>query len=219
VGEQRVRAAARVVCDEFLASFIVYCRFWGLVTEASRRRLRDFSRAKFLFVGKDFPRKGGPFLLQAFAEVRKNIPHAELTIVGPSLQTDQPGVNCPGFLSLAVPEHVAKLNQLFLSATAVVLPSVYEPFGISLIEGMAFGLPCVATNRCAMPEIVQHRRTGLVVPAEDAASLAAAMIELARSPDDAAEMGRLGRSRVEADYTWDAVARKIKGVLSDSYHL
>ena len=181
--------------------------------------VRDFSLVRFLFVGKDFPRKGGPFLLRAFAEVRKTVPHAELMIVGPSFETDQPGVTCFGFLSHAVPEHVAQLNQLFMSATTVVLPSVYEPFGISLLEGMAFGLPCIATDRCAMPEIVQHRKTGLVVPAEDVASLAAAMIELARSPEDAAVMGRLGRSRVEADFTWEAVARKIKVVLSDSYGL
>jgi glycosyltransferase involved in cell wall biosynthesis len=180
---------------------------------------RDFSFARFLFVGKDFARKGGPFLLRAFAEVRRKVPHAELMIVGPSLEIDQPGVKCFGFLSHAVPEHVAHLNQLFLSATAVVLPSVYEPFGISLLEGMAFGLPCVATNRCAMPEIVRHRESGLIVAAEDAPSLAEAMVELALSPKDAAEMGRAGRLRVEADYTWDAVARKIKAVLSDSYGL
>jgi glycosyltransferase involved in cell wall biosynthesis len=177
---------------------------------------RDFSRARFLFVGKDFERKGGDFLLQAFADVRKKVPHAELLIVGPSLKIDQPGVQCLGLLSHAVPEHVAQLNQLFLSATAVVLPSVYEPFGISLLEGMAFGLPCIAADRCAMPEIVQHRKSGLIVAAE---ALAAAMIELALSPNDAASMGRLGRSRVEADFTWDAVARKIKTILADAYGL
>ncbi|HEY4751177.1 MAG TPA: glycosyltransferase family 4 protein [Steroidobacteraceae bacterium] len=181
--------------------------------------VRDFSRARFLFVGKDFPRKGGPFLLRAFTEVRKQVPHAELMIVGPSLQIDQPGVKCLGFLSHAVPEHVAQLNQLFLSATAVVLPSVYEPFGISLLEGMAFGLPCIAADRCAMPEIVQHRKSGLIVAAEDVSALAAAMVELALSPNDAATMGRVGRSRVEADFTWNAVAGKIKAILADSYGL
>lgn len=178
---------------------------------------RDFSLARYLFVGKDFERKGGPFLLKAFAEVRRQVPHAELTIVGPTLKLDQEGVNCPGFLSLAVPEHVAQLNELFRSATTVVLPSVYEPFGISLLEGMAFGLPCIATDRCAMPEIVQHRTTGLIATAEDVSSLAEAMLELARNPGDAEAMGRAGRLRVETDYTWGAVAKKIGAVLSDSF--
>lgn len=178
---------------------------------------RDFSDARFLFVGKDFERKGGPFLLEAFAEVRRLVPRAELTIVGPSLKLDQEGVRCPGFLSNAVPEHVSQLNELFRSATTVVLPSVYEPFGISLLEGMAFGLPCIAADRCAMPEIVQHRKTGLVVTAENVSSLAEAMLELARNPADAESMGRAGRRRVEMDFTWGAVAKKIGVVLTDSF--
>jgi glycosyltransferase involved in cell wall biosynthesis len=180
---------------------------------------RDFSLARFLFVGKDFERKGGRFLLKAFAEVRRHIPHAELLIVGPSLELDQEGVTCVGFLSHANPEHVAELNDLFGSATAVVLPSVYEPFGISLLEGMAFGLPCIATDRCAMPEIVQDRTTGLIVTAEDVSSLAEAMLELARNPKDADAMGRAGRRRVETEFTWGAVAKKMGVVLADSFGL
>ena len=178
---------------------------------------RDFSLARFLFVGRDFERKGGQFLLKAFAEVRKLVPHAELSIVGPSLKLEQEGVKCLGFLSLAHPEHVAQLNELFRSATAVVLPSVYEPFGISLLEGMAFGLPCIAADRCAMPEIVQHRKTGLIVAAEDVSSLAEAMLELARNPRDASAMGIAGRRRVETEFTWVAVAKKIGVVLSDGF--
>jgi len=180
---------------------------------------RDFSLARFLFVGKDFARKGGSFLLRAFGEVRKQVPHAELIVVGPSLDIQQPGVRFMGFLSPAVPEHVAQLTQLFRSATTVVLPSIYEPFGISLLEGMAFGLPCIAADRCAMPEIVRHRETGLIAAAEDVASLAAVMTELARSPKDAAAMGRAGRLRVESEFTWSAVARKITAILRDSYGL
>jgi hypothetical protein len=49
--------------------------------------------------------------------------------------------------------------------------------------------------------------------------LAEAMLELARSPNDAAAMGRVGRSRVQADFTRDAVARKVKATLADSYGL
>jgi len=84
---------------------------------------------------------------------------------------------------------------------------------------MSFGLPCIATDRCAMPEIVQHRKTGLIVPGEDARALAGAMIELARSPSDAAAMGNAGRRRVEEHFTWTAVARKITGILRDCYGL
>jgi len=178
---------------------------------------RTWSTPRYLFVGKDFERKGGKYLLQAFKNVRDTLPDAELFIVGPTLPLDQPGVKCAGYLSKSKPADTARLSQLFRSATAVILPSIYEPFGISLLEGMAYGLPCIAVDRCAMPEIVRHGETGLIARAEDTTALATAMIEIGKNPRDAARMGAAGRSRVESDYTWDAVASKIRATLSDTY--
>jgi len=149
--------------------------------------------------------------------VRQAIPDAKLIIVGSTLPTQPSGVVCAGYLSKANPDESARLAQLFSAATAVVLPSVYEPFGISLLEGMAFGLPCIAVDRCAMPEIVRHGETGLIARAQDKVSLANTMIELGRNPGEAARMGEAGRRRIESDYTWDAVVAKIKTVLSTTY--
>lgn len=178
---------------------------------------RDFSTARFLFVGKDFERKGGRDLLEAFRRVRRQIDTAELTIVGPTLELHEPGIKCVGYLSKSDPVDAEELKSLFRSATAIVLPSIYEPFGISLTEGMAYGLPCIAADRCAMPEIVKHGETGLIAAAEDPVALANAMLELAANPLAAAEMGRAGRLRVEREFTWDAVAGKIQLILRDRY--
>jgi glycosyltransferase involved in cell wall biosynthesis len=180
---------------------------------------RSWSLPRYLLVGKDFERKGGKYLLEAFHAVRRALPEAELIIVGPELSLTQPGVQCLGFLSKSDPADLARLRALYGAATAVVLPSVYEPFGISLLEGMAYGLPCIAADRCAMPEIVRHGETGLVVRAEDSESLANAMIELGSSPGDAARMGSAGRRCAESTFTWATVTGKIKAVLSDKYHV
>ena len=178
---------------------------------------RTWSIPRYLLVGKDFERKGGWHLLQAFEEVRRAIPDAELTIVGPNLQIQQPGVQFAGFLSKNSPEDTERLNQIFSSATTMVLPSIYEPFGISLLEGMEHGLPCIAVDRCAMPEIVRHGDTGLIARAENAHSLAEAMIHIGKNPDEAIRMGSAGRRRVESEFTWDAVVRKMGAVLSNTY--
>ena len=180
---------------------------------------RSSTAPKYLLVGKDFQRKGGKYLLEAFEMVRKEIPDAQLTVVGPELQIEMPGLNCPGYLAKSNPEDLARLKEFFRSATALVLPSIYEPFGVSLLEGMAYGLPCIASDRCAMPEIVHHGETGFLVPAEDSRSLGDAMIQLARNPSDAAKMGLAGRRRVESTFTWNTVAGKIKTVLSNEYHI
>ena len=180
---------------------------------------RDFTKARFLFVGRDFVRKGGRYLLEAFRRVRRTAAHAELVIAGPDLSLDEPGVTCAGFLSKFEPAHVARLHELFVNATAVVLPSIYEPFGVALTEGMVYGLPCIAADRCAMPEIVRHGESGFVVPAEEIAPLADAMLALATDPARAAAMGRAGRLRAEQHFTWTAVAGKLQHVLADQYHV
>jgi glycosyltransferase involved in cell wall biosynthesis len=178
---------------------------------------RDFSIPKFLLVGRDFDRKGGESLLKAFRIVRQSVPNAELTIVGPEPRSPEPGVRYAGFLRKSDPADLKELNQIFTSATALILPSIYEPFGISLLEGMANYLPCITVDRCALPEIVVNQDTGLVAQPEDHESLASLMKYLASNPDRAREMGQNGRARVEAHYTWDAVARKIHDILdSDS---
>lgn len=178
---------------------------------------RSWSTPRFLLIGKDFERKGGKYLLQAFKTVRKAIRNAELIIVGPTLSIDQPGVTCVGYLSKSTPADMARLDECFRSATAMVLPSIYEPFGISLLEGMAYGLPCIAVDRCAMPEIVRHGESGLIARAEDADALAEAMVDLGKNPRDAARMGSAGRARVESHFTWAAVTAKMKTTLSGTY--
>jgi glycosyltransferase involved in cell wall biosynthesis len=176
---------------------------------------RSWETPRFMIVGRDFARKGGQFLLEAFKQVRREVPDAELVIVGPDLNLEMPGVSCPGLLSKANPEHQQRLDKLFRQATCMVLPSIYEPFGISLTEGMIYGLPCVTVDRCAMPEIVQHGKTGLVARPGDAASLAAAMIEIAKNPVQGKEFGAAGRARALSNYTWRAVAEKIGDITHD----
>jgi glycosyltransferase involved in cell wall biosynthesis len=175
---------------------------------------RDFSTARFLLIGRDFARKGGKYLLEAFRIVRRVVPSAELTIVGPEPGAAEPGVHYAGFLRKSDPADLHKLNEIIRSSTVMVLPSVYEPFGISLLEGMAYGMPCIAVDRCALPEIVVNEDTGRIAKPQDSESLATAMIDLARNPDIAKRMGERGRQRVEEHFTWDAVARKIRAALA-----
>jgi glycosyltransferase involved in cell wall biosynthesis len=117
--------------------------------------VREDRPMRFLFVGKgDFERKGGSSLVKAFRVVRGRFPDAELLVVGPERAVvDAPGVRWAGRLrrsaGLGNP-----LERVYRSADAFVMPSVYEPFGIAFLEAMAYGLPCIGSRACAMPEII-----------------------------------------------------------------
>jgi len=73
----------------------------------------------------------------------------------------------------------------------------WEGFGMAMAEAMAWGLPVVATDSAASPELVADEQTGLIVPPCDPAALADAIIRLLRDRELAARMGALGRTRAE----------------------
>jgi glycosyltransferase involved in cell wall biosynthesis len=163
----------------------------------------------FLFVGADFADKGGDDLLSAFTIVRAKEPRARLWLVGhrPRRRLDLPGARYFGYLPR--PE----IARLLTRAHAFVLPSLREPFGLALLEAMAFALPCIATRLAAIPEIVAHGETGLLVPPRDPAALARAMLELLADSARAHAFGRAGRARVSAEYGWRRTAERMLPVM------
>jgi starch synthase len=99
-----------------------------------------------------------------------------------------------------------RLRELLTHATVFVCPSVYEPFGLVNLEAMACGTAVVSTRVGGIPEIVLEEETGLLVPPSDAQAMAAAVNRLLTDPAMADYLGQAGRARVEAKFTWSAVA-------------
>jgi glycosyltransferase involved in cell wall biosynthesis len=164
---------------------------------------------RYLFVGFDFERKGGPDVVAAFAAVRDRNPRAELWIVGPAARgDDRDGVRWLGPVRRTEPGGDAEIGRLYDEATAFVLPSRFEPFGIVFCEAMLHGLPCIAADACAMPEIVADGETGRLVAPGDVDALAAAMVELA-DPGRAEALGAAGRKRALERFTWDRVVARV----------
>jgi glycosyltransferase involved in cell wall biosynthesis len=170
---------------------------------------KDYSAPRILFVGKGFERKGGPGLLRAFARVRREIPDAELTIIGSELPDPPAGVRCPGFISKSDPGGFERLLDEYARATVFTMPSLYEPYGIVFAEAMAHRLPCIGTDICAMPEIIRHGETGYNVPVADDEALADRLIELLRDPLACREMGNAGYDKYTREHTWEAVTGRM----------
>lgn len=162
-----------------------------------------------LFIGRDFERKGGPLLIEAFRHVRTVMPRAKLIIAGASPSVDLPGVEVVGFIDKHSADGERRLADLFSRAAVFTMPSHFEPFGIVYAEAMHFGLPCVAVNRCAMPEIVTHGQTGLLVQPDHARALANALLEVLQNPTRARAMGMAGRQKAKEWFTWDKVAERM----------
>jgi len=162
-----------------------------------------------LFVGYEFERKGGLALLEAWAEVERRVPGAELVIAGPetAVRSAARNVRWVGRASRAT------VAGLYAEATAFVMPSLFEPFGLVFLEAMGQGLPVVASDCCAMPELVLHGVNGALAPPGDAVALADALVAVLADPVRAAAMGRAGHARVQHRHLWSHVGARLAAPL------
>ncbi|MEX5631852.1 glycogen synthase [Parafrankia sp. FMc2] len=185
-------------------------------TDVLERHGVDPDRPSVVFVGRITRQKGLPVLLRAAADLDPSAQlvlcagapdteelHAEVTAGVNSLRGSRDGVVWLSGM-LAKPEVI----QLLTHAAVFVCPSVYEPLGIVNLEAMACGTAVVASRVGGIPEVVAHGETGLLVPPDDPATLAAAVNELLADPARAARMGRAGRERAVAAFGWAAVAER-----------
>ena len=167
----------------------------------------EAARDRVLFVGRWLPHKGVETLIDALPD------GVALTVCGQPYSEDYTNRlhrHAEGRPVVFVSDRDdAGLRELYRSAFAVVLPSVYEDaygntylapelMGFSLLEGMACGAPAVCSRVGAMPEFVADGETGVVY--DTPAQLHDTLARLAGSPADVVRMGAAGRAGVERDF-------------------
>jgi glycosyltransferase involved in cell wall biosynthesis len=158
------------------------------------------SERVFLFCGSLIARKGVDLLARAFVRLAAEFPDVRLKIAGDGelreslaqvLRPVAERVEFTGF------KDWDELPQLYRSAGVLCVPSRYDGWGLVVPEGLASGLPVIATDRMgAALELVQARVNGWLIPAGDEAAILEAMREAARLDDDA--LARLSRGAKES---------------------
>ncbi len=164
--------------------------------------------------------KGHDFLLHAFELVRRAVPGVHLVIAGGSPQPEEREqgvlemmdaiIDQKGLRDLVrhIPGHVDRqtLASYYRRAALFVLPSLFEPFGMTALEAMACGTPVVASRLGGIRSVIESGVNGLLIDPSDAAELAAAMIHLLSEPTFAQRIGNAGRETVRERYSWEAIA-------------
>lgn len=174
-------------------------------------------RPTVLFVGRLEKRKGFKFLLRAFIQTQRQIPDARLIVVGGyETRTEvtyrefaaEHGLQEVHFIGrVSDPE----LARYYASADVFCAPSIgFESFGIVLLEAMAAGVPVVASDILGYRTVLTQGSEGLLVPPEDSAALAAALVSLLSAPEVRARMGAAGRVTAKR-YDWPVVAQQVAG--------
>jgi starch synthase len=167
---------------------------------AQERYLRSSAASdvplRVLFVGGDFPRKGGLELLEAWNRGGfAGSARLQLVTNWPLREQDLPsGV----LLVKNVSAYTPAWRQLWREADIFVMPTRSEAFGMVYQEAAAAGLPCIATRINAIPEIIAHGETGLLVDPGDIPGLIQALRTLVGSAEVRRSMGAAARRRIQA---------------------
>ena len=179
--------------------------------ESLPRERRPDGTFRILFAGQITQRKGVPYLLEAVKALGQS--DVELVLLGdrvrgvPNLDPYKRFVRHVGY----VPH--GKLKFFFDQADVLVLPSIYDAFGMVALEAMAAGLPVIVSeNTAAGSDVVRDGIDGFVVPIRDVEILKDRLLRLKNDPDLARRMGEHGRIRVQA-FGWKAYKDAVAGAM------
>jgi alpha-maltose-1-phosphate synthase len=185
-------------------------REW-LAARVSRAGNGHRSPVRVLFIGGDFPRKGGPLLLDAWRDA-SCADRAELDLV-----TDWPldEARLPPAVRLirGIGPYSPAWIELWRRADLFVMPSRHEAFGMVLQEAAAAALPSIATAINAIPELVEHGATGLLVSPDNRSDLVRALRTLVDAPALRFRMGAAARERVLTTASPEAYAAELSAII------
>jgi glycosyltransferase involved in cell wall biosynthesis len=169
--------------------------------DAGPYRPQPFGRSRFLYFGRLDPDKGVDALVEAAA-----IAGVDVDVVGRG--TEEPALRAlaeriaPGRVTFHGPRYGGELEGLVAGSCATVLPSrQMEGTPYAVLQSFAWGRGMVVTDVGSLPEVVEHERSGLVVPSGDVPALARALRRLVDEPGLAATLGAHARDDVLARYS------------------
>ena len=164
------------------------------------------------------PIKNQMMMISAFQKVQQSHPQSKLLIIG------------DGPIRENLEQHTAELGlkdsviftgfivnpqRYFCLMDIFLLPSLSEGTSMTLLEAMAFSIPCIVTNVGGNPEIVINNESGLVVPNDDAESLTKAMCLLLTDKELASSLGTQGQHRYQDVFTIEKMVNAYQAIYMD----
>lgn len=176
------------------------------------------AKKRFLFVGKDFERKNGKLVVEAFSLLNKRSGNCyEIYIAGPNkwpLSDEIPdGVYFCGLKSSQ------ELVEYFNLCDVFVMPSKFEAYGLVFCEALIYGLPCIGRDAYSMSDFIKHGENGYLLR-ENSPEELAHLMELAIKNDEMYYQVQSNRDYYISQYSWNTVVDKMICVMrKDGYNV
>ncbi|HEX3856612.1 MAG TPA: glycosyltransferase family 4 protein [Verrucomicrobiae bacterium] len=183
---------------------------YGVDTSTFTPRTTMPAKPRFVCVGTICLRKGHQYLFRAFEKVRKVLPDAELICAGgfyPDFQLEKK--HWQGTFTHYENLNHSELAKILREATAFVFPSNEEGFARAIIEGMAAGLPIIATHESGATTLVDDGVEGIIVEARNVDQIAKAMVRVATNHEENERMGHAAHARGAKNNSWGDFADRL----------
>ena len=191
-----------------------------LPTREASRATRGVPAGAFLVgaAGRLAAQKGHRHLIEAIPALAPEIPNVQVVIMGegpmrPALErrTRELGVD----RHVRLPGFHPDVQSFLCGLDVFVMPSLWEGFGLVLLEAMAAGRPIVASKVSAIPEVIEDGETGLLVPPADASALGGAILRLWHDPSLREKLGNAGRERLRERFSLDQMVDETERVYAE----
>jgi glycogen(starch) synthase len=177
--------------------------------------------AHLVFAGRLVHEKGLQELIKALPLIRVQHPRVRLTVAGsgPLLAAQQDRaeryavadlISWRGFIE------ADELHRLMAGAEVVVVPSLYEPFGLVALEAQALGTPVAVSDIGGLRELVRPGLTGERFGIEDPVATAAAISRLLDDPARARELATRAQFRAHAEFSWSVLVHRVVAVYTEA---
>jgi glycosyltransferase involved in cell wall biosynthesis len=183
-------------------------------------RSKESGPVRVVFLGNLIPRKGVVVLLQAAARLPEGLIRVEIVgddmidpVYARKIRRLSENSFAPGVVKFHHTLDDMDLAALLGECHLLAVPSEYEGFGISYLEGMGFGLPAIGTTAGGTAEIIAHGQNGYLVEPGDVDELHSIILALSQDRDRLLEMSLAARAAFLTHPTWEQTCQKIRDFL------
>ncbi len=196
----------KIVSENTQRSSLIY---YGLHLPGIEPAPLQFNKPRLLCLGRIAAEKGFDLAIDAFAQIAPLFPEARLIIAGDGpakhnleKKAEELGIShAIEFIGWVSPENVPELIN---TSTMIIIPSRWEePFGLVSLQAAQMARPSIAADAGGLPEIVEHKKTGLLFEKGNIRALAKQIIFLLENPELAMQMGQASREKAKNKFGFD----------------
>jgi glycosyltransferase involved in cell wall biosynthesis len=179
------------------------------------RKYHSGGTLRLLYAGTWLDQRGIFYIRDALRRVMPRVPGLTMTFAGCGVPSEEIqrffGAELEGRIVILPVVAADRIQELYAEHDIFLFPSMMEALPLVLFEAMASGMPVITTETCGMPDVVEDKFNGLLIPPANSAAMEEGILSLVRSVELRQKLGEAARETMRR-YTWERAARQLEAL-------